>query len=958
MLKGINITKSIYFLFLIISSFTYQVIGESPPSIITINPSIIFNNVDNIITISGDNFELSSIVKVNGMPYPSSQPWTNVVDSQTIILLVPGGTPVGTYNLTVFNPSNGLESNWMMVTVQLQSPTPLLSSLNLHFHLSKPQLILSWREMPTGLPPPAPQTEWGFPDSPAVILPSDNPANPQFLFSNHHRIINPLTNPVFDKNSILPNNWPHDILLPDGSLDRCGDWFMNALYQDTSQPGLIRAWLHQEGDLSSTQLCRYDGGQWGTGQILQSISYFYSPDGGVTWVQPLNNQILSSHYAPQPGTGGNGVASPTLLKDGDFLYLFYKENGQPVTSSSTQLYNFQGIAVARATVDSGGLPGNWFKYYNGNFVEPGLNGQYTIILPGWDFPMSAGKNTFFAGLGVPYYLLSGFNDKPAILRFSNSITNWNSASFIQLLTDNVPGAWIGTVPVKGYPSLHIYQTSSNEVIGNFYYMYKPLGQPLENRALIKRTLSIHTAFSFLPATQPLVKYYSQSRSDTQVTTELPIPLNLPWDYSEQNILGYTFIQAPAGFSVNELTGCFSSTAQDYYAVVGRNCGNDLLVGYLGFIYSNYQPNSAPIYNCNDIQNSDRFLSINQNCDSLGTGILFGYILQDPDATSPHSGLPDSPSNLSALIIGNQVTLLWNDNANNEIGFKIERSIYSNATGFAEITSTLPQNTISFNDTGLVPGILYYYRVRAFNSFGNSNYSNEIQAALYYIQVPNPPSNLRASAISPTQLRIEWDDNSNNELGFKIERSIDSSIFYQVGIANIDTTEFIDVDLKPETNYWYKVSAFNEKGNSNYSNIYYATTFEKPTNQSWPLLNSLSKYIVINDDDMVVTLFGQNLMHGAIVNVHDYPTTWKTNYVNSNQINIIIPKGTTPGLYYISVKNPNGLESQRLILTVKVRDIAKIRKDILRRETKSLTIFLIIGVITILVIILYIILRKK
>lgn len=77
-----------------------------------------------------------------------------------------------------------------------------------------------------------------------------------------------------------------------------------------------------------------------------------------------------------------------------------------------------------------------------------------------------------------------------------------------------------------------------------------------------------------------------------------------------------------------------------------------------------------------------------------------------------SSNPASPS--SSLIVS------WADNANNETGYRIERS-YDGAT-FSALTQ-LGQNASSYTDSSLTSGLTYFYRVSAFNSSGNSGYSN-------------------------------------------------------------------------------------------------------------------------------------------------------------------------------------------------------------------------------------------
>lgn len=68
----------------------------------------------------------------------------------------------------------------------------------------------------------------------------------------------------------------------------------------------------------------------------------------------------------------------------------------------------------------------------------------------------------------------------------------------------------------------------------------------------------------------------------------------------------------------------------------------------------------------------------------------------------------------------EVSLSWQDNSDNEDGFKIERSV--NGTAFEKIAS-VPADTTSFTDRSTDKGNLYLYRVRAFNEFGFSGYTN-------------------------------------------------------------------------------------------------------------------------------------------------------------------------------------------------------------------------------------------
>ena len=83
--------------------------------------------------------------------------------------------------------------------------------------------------------------------------------------------------------------------------------------------------------------------------------------------------------------------------------------------------------------------------------------------------------------------------------------------------------------------------------------------------------------------------------------------------------------------------------------------------------------------------------------------------------------PVAPSNLVATAVSStQINLSWTDNATDELGFHIERSL--DGTNFSEIATVNPDVT-SFNDTGLTPSTTYFYRIFSFNNFGNSAPSN-------------------------------------------------------------------------------------------------------------------------------------------------------------------------------------------------------------------------------------------
>jgi len=85
--------------------------------------------------------------------------------------------------------------------------------------------------------------------------------------------------------------------------------------------------------------------------------------------------------------------------------------------------------------------------------------------------------------------------------------------------------------------------------------------------------------------------------------------------------------------------------------------------------------------------------------------------------------PAAPSNLTGRALSRTVDALsWTDRSSNEVGFKIERS--NNGKNFNEI-GRVSANVTSITISGLSPGAKSYYRVRVYNTGGDSAASNTV-----------------------------------------------------------------------------------------------------------------------------------------------------------------------------------------------------------------------------------------
>jgi len=182
-----------------------------------------------------------------------------------------------------------------------------------------------------------------------------------------------------------------------------------------------------------------------------------------------------------------------------------------------------------------------------------------------------------------------------------------------------------------------------------------------------------------------------------------------------------------------------------------------------------------------------------------------------------------PSNLAAVATSAGIDLSWQDNSGNETGFKIERKT-GDGGNYQEI-GTVGTNIITYSDTGLSGNTTYYYQVRAYSDSSYSSYSNKASATTLPQTIPNAPSSLVAVAISSAQIDLRWQDNSNNESGFKIDRSKTGAegSYRQVATVKPNINTYSDTSLIENTTYYFRVSAYNDAGHSLFSNEAYAMT---------------------------------------------------------------------------------------------------------------------------------------
>jgi peptidyl-Asp metalloendopeptidase len=81
-----------------------------------------------------------------------------------------------------------------------------------------------------------------------------------------------------------------------------------------------------------------------------------------------------------------------------------------------------------------------------------------------------------------------------------------------------------------------------------------------------------------------------------------------------------------------------------------------------------------------------------------------------------------------------------------------------------------------------------------------------------------PLHLSAWTSAPGTVVLHWFDASAVETGFKVERSTNGLDFTEIAMLGADATNFVDNDAGSASRYYYRVRAYNGRGNSAFTEV--------------------------------------------------------------------------------------------------------------------------------------------
>ena len=221
----------------------------------------------------------------------------------------------------------------------------------------------------------------------------------------------------------------------------------------------------------------------------------------------------------------------------------------------------------------------------------------------------------------------------------------------------------------------------------------------------------------------------------------------------------------------------------------------------------------------------------------GTGEASNEASATTDATTP-----DAPTDLTATADGtSRIDLAWTapdyDGGAEVMGYRIEVSVNRGAT-WTDLEADTESTSTTYAHTGLSPATTRHYRVSAINRVGAGDPSDEAHATTD-ATVPDAPQRLTAAAHDHERIDLDWTapnfDGGSAITGYRIEVSENAGSTWADLVANTGSTatEYSHTGLNPATTRHYRVSAINEIGTGEASNVADATTDavvpDRPTN---------------------------------------------------------------------------------------------------------------------------------
>jgi len=247
----------------------------------------------------------------------------------------------------------------------------------------------------------------------------------------------------------------------------------------------------------------------------------------------------------------------------------------------------------------------------------------------------------------------------------------------------------------------------------------------------------------------------------------------------------------------------------------------------------------------------------------GVSMNFLFDPNGPAKTKPTGGTSATITVKSDDLSGNSITGMYDElhsSSGSMLGHGYTTNTYSVTTGKQYIVYMSNWQNIVFD----------HWDDGSTNPYRTITPTQSVTLTAYFSTgsttstVPQPPTSLAATAVSSSQINLNWNAPTNNGgsaiTGYKIERSTDAGTTWSTIVANTASTStaFSDMGLAANTSYAYRVSAINSVGTSSPSNTASATT---GTSSSGHSVTQVQSGLVASDSLTNETMTQQQLQTG-------------------------------------------------------------------------------------------------
>ncbi|MFW6176724.1 MAG: fibronectin type III domain-containing protein, partial [Thermoplasmatota archaeon] len=282
--------------------------------------------------------------------------------------------------------------------------------------------------------------------------------------------------------------------------------------------------------------------------------------------------------------------------------------------------------------------------------------------------------------------------------------------------------------------------------------------------------------------------------------------------------------------------------------------------------------------------------------------------------TPHNEPPDPPDDFMTSQFESNVLLNWSEPSYVGGSEITNYNIYRGETeNNISLLTSVDSNDTDYIDNSIEKGVTYYYYATAVNDVGESESSNI--ESVQVTTTPSRPTGIQADIVDHN-ISLNWskpsDDGGLEILYYNVYKgdSDESLNLY----TSLDSTEFLDTNIEFGTNYHYYVTAVNDLGESEPSNIVNKTVRKEPSSPSDLSVTAVDVYLYLNwsapkeDGGSQITQY--NIYRGENENNLSIHTSVEGNITHYKDESV--DKGNTYFYYVTAVNNIGESDASNIV----------------------------------------------